>query len=143
MLVELVFSANQVCDDIKLYVRYLDRSWIVDCTTDTQTISLEIPDGPMNQQHQIVLEMTGKSSAHTSIDDQGNIIKDIMFNIDSIVFDQIDVHEIFCNGKQIYTHDFNGTQQEFLDDFYGKIGCNGTVVIDFTTPIHLWFLEHI
>jgi len=40
-----------------------------------------------------------------------------------------------------YTHNFNGTQAETTDKFYGEMGCNGTVSLRFTTPIYLWLLE--
>jgi hypothetical protein len=29
------------------------------------------------------------------------------------------------------------------DEFYGIIGCNGTVDIAFDTPISLWFIKHL
>jgi hypothetical protein len=45
--------------------------------------------------------------------------------------------------QAVYTHDFNGTQQEIQDEFYSEMGCNGTVSLKFSTPIYLWLLEHM
>lgn len=143
MLVEFTFSASQTCNDIELDVKYLDQCWHVPCTTDAQNISFEIANHMQDQPQQIFLSMTGKSAAHTSIDSQGNIVNDIVMKVNSIVFDQIDVTDIFCSGQLIYTHDCNGNVPTFVDEFYGIIGCNGIIQIDFSTPIHLWFLKQI
>ena len=45
--------------------------------------------------------------------------------------------------QAVYTHDFNGTQPEIEDTFFGEMGCNGTVSLRFTTPIYLWLLENM
>ena len=51
----------------------------------------------------------------------------------------------WTSGKyyDIYRHDYNGTTDPFDDEFYGEMGCNGTVSLKFTTPIYLWLLENL
>ena len=46
-------------------------------------------------------------------------------------------------SRERFQHDFNGTQPEIKDTFFGEMGCNGTVSLRFTTPIYLWLLEHM
>ena len=77
-----------------------------------------------------------------AMDDQGNIIKDATLQISTVTIDGIDVNQLFLE-KCVYTHDFNSTQPETKDSFYGTAGCNGTIVFEFTTPIYLWLLEHM
>ena len=45
--------------------------------------------------------------------------------------------------QAIYTHDFNGTKQQQQARFYGEMGCNGTVSLEFSTPCYLWLLENL
>lgn len=95
-----------------------------------------------NTTHCIQLTMTGKTSNHTKIDVDGNILSDVHAIVKSITFDQIEVVELFCRGKCCYKHNNNGATQPILDQFYGFIGCNGTVSIDCYPPIHQWLVEH-
>jgi len=93
-----------------------------------------------NQERELRIVVSGKTQDHTKIDEQGNIIKDVIVSIKNITIDSIDISQLF-NEKCIYTHNFNGTQPEIQDSFYGAAGCNGTVSLKFTTPIYLWLLE--
>jgi hypothetical protein len=42
-----------------------------------------------------------------------------------------------------YQHDFNGTGKLTTQNFYGELGCNGTVSLKFSTPIYIWLLENM
>ena len=86
--------------------------------------------------------MKHKTTEHTKIDEQGNIITDACLTVSNLAFDEIELKQIFIN-QAVYTHDFNGTQTEIQDKFYGNMGCNGTVTLKFATPIYLWLLEHM
>ena len=88
------------------------------------------------------MSLQGKTHQHTMLDEQGNILSDCAVMIDSMVLDGIDVTEMFCQGFPCYTHDSNGTTSRFLDDFYGFLGCNADVNIEFTLPLYGWFLKH-
>ena len=93
-------------------------------------------------ERELRIVVSGKTSEHTQIDEQGNIIKDVVVNISNITIDEIDITQLF-NEKCVYTHDFNGTQPEIQDTFYGAAGCNGTISLKFSTPIYLWLLENM
>lgn len=93
-------------------------------------------------EHELRIVISGKTAEHTKIDEHGNIIKDVVVNIPTVTIDDIDVDQLF-NEKCVYTHNFNGTQPEIQDTFYGAAGCNGTISFRFTTPIYLWLLENM
>jgi hypothetical protein len=99
-----------------------------------------IPD--IESDHCLEFVMTNKTAEHTRIDEQGNIISDACLTISNLEFDEIELKQIFVD-KAIYTHDFNGTQPEIQDKFYGAMGCNGTVSLKFSTPMYLWLLENM
>jgi hypothetical protein len=90
----------------------------------------------------IQLIMTGKNHTHTEIDHNGNILSDVYATVESIKFENTEVKELFCRGALCYEHNNNQQTDNILDHFYGFIGCNGTIFINFYTPINFWFIEH-
>lgn len=92
--------------------------------------------------HLLEFVMKHKTDTHTKIDADGNIIEDARLIISDLAFDEIELNQIFVS-QAVYTHDFNGTQAQTQTKFYGEMGCNGTVSLEFTTPIYLWLLEHM
>lgn len=93
-------------------------------------------------EHELRVIILGKTSEHTKIDAEGNIIKDATLTISNIVIDDININQLFLD-KCVYTHNFNGTQPEIEDTFHGIAGCNGTISFQFATPIYLWLLENM
>ena len=109
--------------------------------TDVQEISVEFEDAD-DQTHVLEFILSGKTSDHTRITEQGEIVSDVTVQIRDIAFDDIVIDQIFSELAE-YHHDFNGTQSAVIERFYGKMGCNGTVRLEFTTPIYLWLLENM
>ena len=93
-------------------------------------------------EHELAIELFGKTSEHTKINEQGEILSDAMLTVDGIEIDVIDINYLFQQLAQ-YTHDFNGTRDLTQEKFFGALGCNGTVKFCFTTPVYLWFLENM
>ena len=93
-------------------------------------------------EHEMRIVVSGKAPKHTQIDEHGNIIKDVVIHISNTTIDGINISQLF-NEKCVYTHNFNGTQPEIQDTFYGSAGCNGTISFKFSTPIYLWLLENM
>lgn len=96
-------------------------------------------------EHRIIkikMSMRGKTHEHTVIGENNNILSDCAIIIKSISIDGIDVTEIFCLGNRCYTHNSNDASDEFTDEFYGYIGFNGDVCIEFSVPLHVWFLKY-
>jgi hypothetical protein len=111
-----------------------------DHVTETQTISFEVPDD--DAEHSLRLIMSGKTHEHTRVDEQGNITQDATLLISNINFDEIELGQVFVD-RAVYTHDFNGTGESINDQFFGEMGCNGTVELKFSSPIYLWLLENM
>jgi hypothetical protein len=84
--------------------------------------------------------MKNKTQEHTTVDEQGSIVNDARLTISDVALDEISLKQIFFE-QAVYTHDFNGTQAETIDKFYGEMGCNGTVSLKFFSPVYLWLLE--
>lgn len=138
MHLELDISANANCADIVLDV-YVNTTNIFQLTAQQkiQTIIYDIDESPAD--HELKLVMSGKTSEHTIVDDNGQITSDIFFIVNRLEFEELDMKEIFCLGRRSrHRHSFNSAEPEFDDEFYGEIGCNGTVFMPFSTPIYLW-----
>lgn len=98
----------------------------------------EEQDGP----HALHIVLKNKLAAHTQIDDQGHIISDAVINVNNIKIDGIDITQIVYQLSQ-YIHDTNGKNTMAVHQFYGDLGCNGKVELNFTAPVYLWMLENI
>ena len=92
--------------------------------------------------HKLKIVMTGKTSDHTQLDRDGDIVKDAMLGINNITMDGINIDLIFYKIAT-YQHDFNGTGPECIEKFFGYMGCNGSVTFDFATPGYQWLLENM
>jgi hypothetical protein len=125
-------SIQLLVDGIKHDLFYFD-----DCP---HTLKFNLSNDPST--HRIQLLMSGKNHSHTKVDNNSAILSDIYAIIESIKIDQIEVKELFCNGLPCYVHNNNNHTADILDQFYGFIGCNGTISMDFYTPINQWFIEH-
>jgi len=109
--------------------------------TESCEVSVDINDEDGATQ-KLQLVMTGKTTEHTKVDDNGNITSDAMLSISNVVIDDIDINQLLIEQAE-YAHDFNGTQDTVKDKFYGDMGCNGTRTFEFTTPFYLWLLENM
>ena len=105
-----------------------------------QPVVIEISDD--DSEHELRFVLKNKTSKHTQIDADGNIVADATLIITDLAFDEIKLGHIFAE-QAVYTHDFNGTQKEIQDTFQSVMGCNGTVSLKFRTPVYLWLLEHM
>jgi hypothetical protein len=92
--------------------------------------------------HELRFVLKHKQSDHTQVDADGTIITDATITVNGIEFDGIDCNYLTTVLAR-YQHDFNGTGEPTTDRFYGALGCNGTVILKFTTPIYLWLLENM
>ena len=141
MKLELDFSANKNCADVFLEV-YCDDKAILKSPAQAvkQTVQLELLEHPAD--HVLRLIMHGKNHTHTVVDQQDQIVDDVYFTVDRLEFEELDMKEIFCQGQNCYTHSFNQDQPTVIDEFYGFIGCNGSIDFKFSTPFFLWLNQH-
>jgi hypothetical protein len=86
--------------------------------------------------------MKNKTMDHTTVDENGQIVKDAFLKISNFYIDNQELGYTFLEQCK-YHHDFNGTQDPVEDEFYGDMGCNGTVTFSFQSPIHLWLIMNM
>lgn len=112
-----------------------------DQVTGPHEISMKINDAD-DQSHVLKFVMKNKTDANTQIDDAGEIITDAQLRVSNVAFDEISLGHMLTEHA-VYTHDMNGHGNLTQDKFYGEMGCNGTVSLEFTTPMYLWLLENM
>jgi hypothetical protein len=93
-------------------------------------------------EHVLRITLKNKLPEHTRIDAQGNIVSDALLGVTAISFDEIDCTQI-VQDISVYRHNLNGNGPEIEDQFFGDLGCNGSVKLKFTTPVYLWLLENM
>lgn len=122
---------------------WINREQLLALTPVNSTVTFQkalddLADGP----HELKFILKNKTSEHTVIDDNGAIVADATVTISDVAFEEIDLGQLLIDHA-VYEHDFNGTQQLGQHKFYGEMGCNGTVSLEFTTPIYIWLLENM
>lgn len=108
------------------------------CGAGMILVSLPQSDGD----HVLEMKLSGKGPEHTKVDAQGQILEDVMVTVSDIKIDEVNIDQILSN-QAVYEHDFNGTGQTTRDRFYGHMGCNGHVRLQFFTPVYIWLLENM
>jgi hypothetical protein len=109
--------------------------------TGPQQISMKINDAD-DQSHVVKFVMKNKTDANTQVDDAGAIISDARLRVIDVAFDEVVLGNMLTEHA-VYTHDMNGHGSLAQYKFYGEMGCNGTVSLEFTTPMYLWLLENM
>ena len=140
LLLELVGTAE--CSDITAEI-FLDQDLVGNyaCSTVPYLLQLQVPDEWASRV--LKIHMSGKTARHTIVASDGTIESDASISVSRLEFEDIDMMPIFCQGMKCYKHSFNDPIRPVeLDEFYGYIGCNGVVDIEFETPIYLWFNKH-
>ncbi len=107
---------------------------------ESHQISADLSDD--DGEHELRLVLKNKLSEHTQVDANNNIVNDARISVSDIEFDGIALNQLVPALAE-YQHNFNGSGEQIIDEFYGEMGCNGTVTLKFTTPIYLWLLEHM
>ena len=93
--------------------------------------------------HAIKIQYLDKTNLDTEIDEQRNIIKDHLLNVDEIEIDEIELgfmafkEGVFHPDREIRP-DLPETMREMV-----CIGFNGTWELKFRVPTYIWFLENL
>lgn len=122
---------------------WLDSALIVDIdhVTGPQQIQHKVSDD--EGEHELKFVLKNKMPMHTKIDEAGNIIKDATLIVKNVKFDEIDLGYDCFTKLAKYHHSYNTDQEPVVEPFYNEMGCNGYVVLNFTTPVYLWLLENL
>ena len=111
-----------------------------DHLTATETVQFDVEDN--DGEHELRVVLKNKLPQHTKIDAEGNIEKDAVITVRRFEFDEISVDQVI-QEQAVYHHDFNGSAAPIQDQFYGSMGCNGTLNLKFSTPVYIWLLENM
>ena len=113
--------------------------WSSSLSETHQHVKIPINDDD-DRAHQIAWVLSGKTTDHTKQDQHGNLIEDPLAYISNITLDGADITKIMWQHA-VYSHDFNGTNESVADKFFGCMGCNGILALEFETPVYPWMLE--
>jgi hypothetical protein len=94
-------------------------------------------------QHELKIRLENKVKDDTVIEN-GQIIKDMLLNIDDITIDDISLGNLLWSAEYILDENqtYKGQQIDHLDGCV-NLGWNGTYVLKFTSPFYIWLLENL
>jgi hypothetical protein len=121
---------------------WLDDQKLLDVEHVIDTIDFSQQANDDTADHVLVFKMKNKTPDSTLLDASGQIVADSYLLIEKLSFDGIELQQMFFD-EATYTHNYNGTGSEVCEKFYGKMGCNGKVQLEFSTPVYIWLLEHM
>ena len=112
----------------------------------TLQFNLEVTEGD----HQLIIERKNKPIKDTVLKD-GKIIKDSTVNLVDIVIDKISIEPLLDKAKffpkypepWLTQQKQNGQAPPTMYDYCRTLHHNGDWILDFTTPIHVWFFQNI
>lgn len=93
-------------------------------------VPIELLDG----NHSLTIEIYGKTSNNTIIDNVGHIVKDQLIELIDIYADNIKLPDLF---KYIGVYKFNDQEYPQATTW----GCNGLWIWNFATPLLTWALD--
>jgi hypothetical protein len=105
-----------------------------------ETVKFEVEDD--DDSHELRVILKNKLPEHTKVSAEGSIVQDAVITVSRIEFDKISVDQV-VQEQAVYHHDFNGSAAPVQAQFYGSMGCNGTLSLKFATPIYIWLLENM
>lgn len=138
----ITFKACATGPGLTLTVKFNEKTEFCQELTDRfEDIKIEF-DADSAADHVVEIMMSGKLSEHTVINSSGKIVQDRLIQIKNFFLDGIDLGQVFIDHA-VYCHDFNGTGSCVNDQFFGDMGCNGSVYFKFTSPVFIWLLENM
>ena len=94
-------------------------------------------------EHTLSIRLDNKTAADTVIE-HGEIIKDLLLNINDIEIDDISLGQLLWSAEYILDtpQQYQGNTIDHLDHCV-NLGWNGTYKLTFTSPFYLWLLEKL
>lgn len=122
---------------------WLDEHPIVQSEVSTDIQSFQFCRNLDQGYHELKIRLENKTINDTVVKD-GDIIKDMLLNINDIEIEEISLGSLMWNGKYYLDqpHEYQGKVITSLDNCV-NLGWNGTYVLSFTSPFYIWLLEHI
>jgi len=93
--------------------------------------------------HVLKIRLENKTTADTVIEN-GNVIKDLLLNIDDITIDDISLGNLLWSAEYILDKPqiYKDQPIDHLDGCV-NLGWNGTYTLKFSSPFYIWLLEKL
>jgi hypothetical protein len=126
-------------DKTPQYSVAINNQQFITSNLDTRDIVYHQIDYEIELDRDLVLEITllNKADSDTVQDQDKNIVKDMLLNIESIEIDGIELEQLKWTESVFIPTDKN---KPTLDNCV-NIGWNGTYKLPMSTPFYLWLLE--
>ena len=117
-------------------------------TTDFFEFEAEINEGDCV----LTIEFVNKTVHDTVLDSTGNIVDDLLLNIESIEIDDIDLGSLLWtasdykpNYPEVYKKQIASEGKELQESVKNcvNLGWNGKWILPFRSPFYIWLLENI
>lgn len=94
-------------------------------------------------EHILKIRLENKTAKDTLIEN-GEIIKDMLLNIDDITIDDISLGNLRWDAEYLLDRpqQYNGAIVNHIDGCV-NLGYNGTYILKFTSPFYVWLLEKL
>lgn len=93
-------------------------------------------------EHIIKIRLLNKTQRDTVIDNKGNILKDMLLNIDEVLLDQIELGYTVYKLCEFYPDKKSRPDLDQKIPNLVCIGYNGEWQLRFSVPTYVWLLEH-
>ena len=115
------------------------QSEIINSTEQIVAFERRVDEGP----HTLKIRLENKTPADTVVEN-GEVIKDMLLNIDDITIDDISLGNLLWSAEYILdnTQPYKGQEITHLDGCV-NLGWNGTYILKFTSPFYIWLLEKL
>lgn len=125
------------------YSIWVNDDKIVDDALSEDRRTVEFERDLAEGDYLLKIRLENKTNKDTIIEN-GEIVKDMLLNIEDIVIDDISLGNLLWDATYILDepHEFNGKTITQLDHCV-NLGWNGTYVLKFSSPFYLWLLEKL
>tara|TARA_B100000214_G_scaffold211938_1_gene153952 strand:- start:352 stop:831 length:480 start_codon:yes stop_codon:yes gene_type:complete len=122
----------------------------IDGTKDKPTVIKFNHQLEADQEYNLKLDRQGKDNSQTIVEN-GEMVKDQMLHIKSILIDEIDIGSLVYMGvyKPEYPEPWQseqikaGIELPETQKFVTEMGHNGTWTFTFRSPLYMWLLENL
>ena len=98
--------------------------------------------GTTQDRNKITVEMYNKKPGDTVINNNGDIVNDVVLNINNIAIDGIELDNLLWTKGIYYPNAGEDGAPESMKECV-NLGWNGRWELEFDSPIYLWLLENL
>lgn len=130
-----------------------DKEYVHDTLASNDTVEYFEFDAEVTEGvHSLNITFLNKTIYDTTLDASGNIVKDLLLNIESIEIDEIDLGMLKWSASiyyptypESYKQQASNAEQQIDTEVKNcvNLGWNGIWSLPFTSPFYMWLLENI